>query len=90
MSDVLLRGVPAEDLDLIRAAASAAGASVQRYLRDTVHAQAVHLRRQAAITAAEQRLHGRPAVPDAERQAVQDGTDRADADRGDQLGRLRG
>lgn len=90
MSDVLLRGVPAEDLEPIRAAASAAGASVQSYLRDTVHAQAVHLRRRAAITAAGQRLQGRAPVPAAERHAVQETLDRAEVDRGDHLARLQG
>ncbi len=88
MTDVLLRGLPAEDLEPIRAAAAAAGSSVQSYLRDTVHAQAVHLRRQAAITAAGQRVLGRAPVPEGERQAVLDTVDGIDDDRGDQLARL--
>lgn len=88
MSDVLLRGVPAADLDQIRAAAAASGASVQAYLRDTVHAQAVHLRRQAALAAAGRRLHGHPAVPEQERQAVLAAVDRAEDDRGEHLAGL--
>ena len=88
MSDVLLRGVPAADLEQIRAAAAAAGGSVQAYLRDTVHAQAAHLRRQAALAAAGRRLEGRPAVPEGERRAVLDTVDRAEDDRGEQLARL--
>lgn len=87
MGAVLLRGVPAGDLEQIRTAV-AAGASVQAYLRDTVHAQAVHLRRQAALAAAGQRLHGHSAVPEEERRAVLDAVDRADDDRGDSLARL--
>ncbi len=90
MSDVLLRGVPAADLEQIRAAAAASGASVQAYLRDTVHAQAVHLRRQAALAAAGRRLHGHPAVPEGERRAVLDTLDRAEDDRSEQLADLGG
>ena len=39
MSDVLIRDVPADDLDQIRSAAAEKGTSVQNYLRDAVHAQ---------------------------------------------------
>lgn len=70
MANVLLRDVPADDLDQIRAAAAERGVSVQRYLRDAVHAQAVHLRRQAAIASTAEWLRGRPGVPDDERRAV--------------------
>jgi hypothetical protein len=90
MTDVLLRGVPAADLEQIRTAAAASGASVHAYLRDTVHAQAVHLRRQAALAAAGCRLESGPAVPEGERQAVLDAVDRADDDRGEQLAGLGG
>jgi len=90
MGDVLLRGVPAADLEQIRVAAAASGASVQAYLRDTVHAQAVHLRRETALAAAGRRLYEHPAVPEGERHAVQDALDRADDDRGEQLADLGG
>lgn len=70
MSDVLIRGVSNEDLDEIRAAAAQRGISVQSYLKDAVHAQAVHLRRQAAVARTSERLSGRPGVPAGERSAV--------------------
>jgi hypothetical protein len=85
MSDVLIRDVPTDDLDEIRAAALARGMSLQAYLRDTVHAQAVHLRRQAALAGLAERLEGRPEVPDDERRAVLGAIDDAHQDRIDQL-----
>lgn len=85
MSNVLIRDVPAPDLDEIRAAAAQEGTSLQSYLRDTVHAQAVYLRRQAALARVSERLRGQPAVPNEERQAVLEAMDSATVERADQL-----
>jgi len=86
-SNVLIRDVAADDLDQIRAAATACGTSVQGYLRAAVHAQAVWLRRQQEIRHASARLRGRPAVPEDEREAVLAALNSADDERADQLGR---
>lgn len=85
MPNVLVRDVPPEDLELIRSAAAGQGASLQGYLRDAIHAQAVYLRRQAAIAQIEERLSGGPEVPESERAAVLDSIDRVHDDRADQL-----
>ncbi len=87
MTNVLIRNVPADDLDEIRAAATQRGTSVQRYLRDAVHAHAVYLRRHAAVAQASERLRGRAAVPDEERRAVLAAVDSANDERVDQLSR---
>ncbi len=86
MTNVLIRDVPADDLDLIRSAAAERGVSLQHYLRDALHAQAAYLRRQDALTRAAERLGGRPEVPADERSAVLDAVEDAHADRADQLG----
>jgi len=70
MADVLIRNVPGEDLDRIRAAARAQGVSLQSYLRDAMGAQARYLRRQEALARTADRLHGRPGVTDEDREAV--------------------
>lgn len=85
MSDVLIRDVPAEDLEPIRAAAAERGTSLQSYLRDAVHAQAAYLRRQDALQRSSRRLRGRAAVSDTERDAVLDAVDTAHAERAEQL-----
>lgn len=85
MTNVLIRGVPPEDLDEIRSAAVAAGTSVQGYLRDAVHAQAVHLRRRAALDATATRLRARPAVLDVDRAAVLDAIHEAHVERAEEL-----
>ena len=85
MSDVLIRDVPDDDLDLIRAAAAESGLSLQAYLRGTVRAQAVYLRRQQALQRVEQRLTGQPPVPEAERAAVLDALAAEEAHRAEQL-----
>jgi hypothetical protein len=85
MSDVLIRDVPADDLDQIRSAAAEKGTSVQNYLRDAVHAQAAYLRRQAALTRTAERLGGRPAVPAEERNVALDAIEDAHIKRADQL-----
>jgi hypothetical protein len=59
MPNVLIRDVPADDLDQLRSAAAARDTSLQNYLRDAVHAQAVYLRRRAALTRAAERLRDR-------------------------------
>ncbi len=85
VSNVLIRDVPADDLDQIRSAAAERGTSLQAYLRDAVHAQATYLRRQAALARTERRLADQPQVPEDERNAVLDAIDDAHADRADQL-----
>ena len=85
MSDVLIRDVPPNELDVIRAAASAQGVSVQRYLRDSLHAQVMWIRRQEALQRAEERLRGRPAVSEEDRDAVLDAMDAATDERAAEL-----
>jgi hypothetical protein len=86
MSDVLIRDVPADDLDQIRAAAAERGTSLQSYLRDAVHAQAVYLRRQSALARAAERLRGQGEVSDDERNAVLQSIADAHDERSQQLG----
>lgn len=86
MPNVLIRDVPPDDLDQIRAVAAELGTSMQSFLRDAVHAQAVYLRRQAAIVRTAQRLQGQADVPENEREAVLAAIDRAHQERADQLG----
>ncbi len=85
MSNVLIRDVPPDDLEQIRAAASERGTSLQNYLLEAVHAQAVYLRRQDALVKTAQRLQGKPEVPDDERVAVLDAIDAAHQERADRL-----
>lgn len=85
MPNVLIRDVPADDLEQIRSAAAERGTSLQNYLRDAVHAQALYVRRQAALAEAAERLQGRPEVPAGERDAVLDAIARAHDERADQL-----
>ncbi|RCW43260.1 hypothetical protein DFQ14_107149 [Halopolyspora algeriensis] len=59
---------------------------MQNYLRETVHAQAAHLRRQDALAATAERLRGRPEVPAEERNVVLDAIEDAHNERADQLG----
>lgn len=58
---------------------------MQRYLIDALHAQAVHLRRQAELSRLSEHLHGRTVVPDDERQAVLDQIAGVSNERADQL-----
>jgi hypothetical protein len=85
MTDVLIRDVSPDDLEEIRSAATERGTSLQNYLRDAVHAQAAYLRRQAALARTADRLQGRPAVADEERQAVLDAIHDAHAERSGHL-----
>lgn len=85
MSNVLIRDVPENDLERIRAEAAAQDTSLQSYLRGAVHAQAAHLRRQDALARVRRRLNGQSAVPAEERQAVFDAIDEAHTERGEQL-----
>lgn len=87
MSNVLIRDVPTEDLERIRAAAAERGMSLQGYLRETLHEQARYLRRQEALERVATHLADRPAVPESERQAVLDEIDAEQASRGEELGR---
>ena len=85
MPNVLIRDVPADDLDQIRSAAVARGTSLQSYLRDAVHAQAAYLRRQETLTRVAERLRDRTEVPADERRAVLDTIADADPERAYQL-----
>lgn len=85
MSNVLIRDVPADDLEQIRAAAAKKGTSLQGFLRAAVHAQAVYLRRQEALAQISERLSGRPDVPEEERRAVLEAVEDASDERADQL-----
>lgn len=87
MSNVLIRDVPDADLEQIRSAAAERGMSLQAYLREALHSQAVHLRRRAALARTAERLRGQRtlAVPERERDAVLDAIDVAHAERADQL-----
>lgn len=82
---MLIRDVPPEDLERIRAAAAARGTSLQNYLLEAVRSQAGYLRRQEALSRTADRLRGHPEVPDSERVAVLDAIDTAHAERADQL-----
>ena len=86
MSSVLIRDVPSDDLEQLRAAAGRQGSSLQSYLLETVHAQAAYLRRQDALAAAHQRLQGGRDVPETERAAVLDAIDADHGERAAQLG----
>ena len=83
---MLIRDVPDDDLDQIRAAAAETGTSLQGYLRDAVRAQAAYLRRQATLTRTTQRLESRAEVPAEERRAVLDAIDASHRERGERLG----
>ena len=85
MPNVLIRDVPAADLEQIRSAAAERGMSLQAYLRDAVHAQATHLRRRATLARTAERLRGRPGVPEGERRAVLDAIDDAHTERAGEL-----
>ncbi|BBX11214.1 antitoxin [Mycobacterium novum] len=87
MPNVLIRDVPVADLDQIRSAATERGVSLQAYLLETMHAQAAHLRRRAALNRTAARLAQQPAVAEQDRAAVLDAIDEAHADRGAQLSR---
>lgn len=77
MSNVLIRDVAPEDLELIKQAAAERGTSLQAYLWETVHAQAAFLRRREALAGAAARLEGGPAVSDEARTAVLEAVDAA-------------
>lgn len=85
MPNVLIRDVPPDDLEELRAAATEHGMSLQSYLLDAVHTQAAYLRRQAALRRTAARLAGRPPVSDEARDAVLDAVDEAHAARADQI-----
>ncbi len=85
MPNVLIRDVPADDLDQIRLAAAMRGTSLQNYLRDALLAQAAYLRRKAALTSAAERLRDQAEVPADERRAVLDAIADAHTERADQL-----
>ena len=59
--------------------------SLQRYLLETVHAQATYLRRQDALAGVAARLGGTAEVPPAERRAVLDAIADAETERASHL-----
>ena len=81
MPNILIRDVPSDDLELIRAAATENRQSLQAYLCDALRMQAAHLRRRAALAQVADRLRGGAAVPDSERDAVLDAIDQAHDER---------
>jgi hypothetical protein len=85
VSDVLVRDVPDDDLDLIRSAAADQGVSLQHYLRDALRAQASYLRRRAALERTADRLRGTADVSADERAAVLEAIAQAHEQRADQL-----
>ena len=87
MPNVLIRDVPADDLDRIRSAAAARGMSLQAYLLEAVHAQAAYLRRREALNRTAARLADQRPVDEQDRQAVLEAIDDARAERGAELGR---
>lgn len=86
---MLIRNVSSDDLEQIRAAATAQGVSLQSYLRDVMEAQARHLRRQEALARTADHLRGRPGVRDDDRQAVLAGIEDAHQSRAGDLGGAR-
>ncbi|HMT33598.1 MAG: hypothetical protein IPL93_05575 [Actinomycetales bacterium] len=70
MTDVLIRGVPAEDLRMLRAAAEDEGSSLQSYLSAALHAHVVMLARRRALAEVGARLDGKAPVPDEVRAEV--------------------
>jgi len=80
VTDVLIRDVPAADLDALRAAAAAEGSSLQAYLRAALQAHAARLERRAALAEVSARLGDHPAVPEGVRADVFDAM-RVTADR---------
>lgn len=85
MPNVLIRDVPPDDLDQIRAAAARQGTSLQSYLREALRSQAAFLRRQRALATTARRLRNRPEVSESERAAVLDAIDDAHGERSEQL-----
>jgi hypothetical protein len=84
--NVLIRDVPDDDLEQIRAAAAARGLSLQAYLREGLGMQAAQLRRAAAVAAVAARLSARPPVTQADRRAVMDAVASAHDERARTLG----
>lgn len=70
MTDVLIRDLPDDVLALIRADAAEKGTSMQQQLHAVVLAHAAWLRRQTALASMKDRLQGRPAVTEEDRDAV--------------------
>jgi hypothetical protein len=87
MPNVLIRDVPDDDLEQIRAAAADREMSLQSYLREAVHAQATYLRRQVAIASIAERSRGRAPVSEKERRAVLDAVADTHGERAERLGR---
>ena len=72
MTSVLIRDVPDDELEVLRAAAAASGKSLQAYLLETLHARTLHARREVVLRDISERLQCQPPVPESSRQAVLD------------------
>lgn len=70
MTDVLIRDLPDDVLATLRAESAVRGTSMQKQLYDMVLAHAAHHRRQAALASMKDRLRGRPAPTEEDRDAV--------------------
>lgn len=66
MGDLLIRDVPELDVETLRAAASSAEQSLQRYLVEALRAHATFVRRQLTIDAIAQNLDHRTALSEAD------------------------
>ncbi len=71
MTSVLLRNLPDDEIATIKAAAAAAGVSMQSYLREAVHAQAEYFLRQEALRKISDSVRG-STIPEADREAIFD------------------
>lgn len=83
---MVIRNVPGDDLERMRAAASAQGVSLHNYLRSVVEAEAAYLRRQEDLARTADRLRGRAGVTDEDREAVLTAIEDAHESRADDLG----
>ena len=86
MTDVLIRNVAPEDMQVIREAAAERGISVQAYLHEGLHAQAMYVRRQNALARTKQRLEKFPEVAESERAAALEATAAENERRAQELG----
>lgn len=86
MSDVLIRDVPADDLERLRDAAAEHGESMQSYLLDALRAQATYERRQDVLAELTEQHRGKSPVPESERSAVLDAIAEAHERRSAELG----
>ncbi len=87
MPSVLIRDVPDEELEVLRAEAAARGQSLQAYLLAALHDRTRHARRQATLRRLEERLEGGGVVGEDARRAVLAAMTAGEDDRGAGLAR---